>query len=131
MMKMATGDDSPSGRMPERGLDWFLVATEACGGGTPGLDFFSWVHVFIGIFGVGNESGGSSSQPRGRGRALHPRGWLGALLAQLFYSEGFFWSIKNHQKWARQLDSVWYSFSVKLKKQGKKQKLALGSRLIG
>ena len=25
MMKMATGDDSPSGRVLERGLDWFSV----------------------------------------------------------------------------------------------------------
>ena len=33
MMKMATRDDSPSGRVPERGLDWFLVATEPCGSG--------------------------------------------------------------------------------------------------
>ena len=36
MMKMATGD-GPSGRVPEQGPDWFLVATEACGGGTPDL----------------------------------------------------------------------------------------------
>ena len=48
-------------------------------------------------------------------RALHPRGWLGTLLAQLFYSGGFFWSIKKHQKLARKLDSIWYSFSTKLK----------------
>ena len=32
MMKMATGDDPPpSGRVPERGLDWFSVATKPCG----------------------------------------------------------------------------------------------------
>ena len=37
MMKMATGEGSPSGRVPEQGPDWFLVATEACGGGTPDL----------------------------------------------------------------------------------------------
>ena len=37
MMKMATGEGSPSGRVPELGPDWFLVATEACGGGTPDL----------------------------------------------------------------------------------------------
>ena len=37
MMKMATGDGSPSGRVPEQGPDWFLVATVACGGGTPDL----------------------------------------------------------------------------------------------
>ena len=29
--------DPPSGRVPEQGPDWFLVATEACGGGTPDL----------------------------------------------------------------------------------------------
>ena len=34
MMKMAASDDSPSDRVPEQGLDWFLMATEACGGGT-------------------------------------------------------------------------------------------------
>ena len=39
MMKMASGDDSPSGRVPEWGLDWFSVAAEPCSGGTsdPGL----------------------------------------------------------------------------------------------
>ena len=37
MMKMATGEGSPSGRVPEQGPDWFFVALEACGGGTPDL----------------------------------------------------------------------------------------------
>ena len=37
MVKMATGDDSPSGRVPEQGLDWFSVATEPCGSGTSDL----------------------------------------------------------------------------------------------
>ena len=50
---------SPSGRLPEQGPDWFLVATEACSGGTPDLGYFLEVSVFIGIFGVGNKSGGS------------------------------------------------------------------------
>ena len=115
----------PSGRVPEQGPDWFLVATEACGGGTPDLGYFLGVSVFIGIFGIGLTSGGSPSHPRGRGasrgvgRALHPRGWLGTLLAQLIYSGGFFWSIKNRQKLARQLDSIWYSFSIKLKNKEK------------
>ena len=54
MMKMATGEGSPSDRVPEQGPDWFLVATEACGGEIPDLGFFSGVSVFIGIFGVGN-----------------------------------------------------------------------------
>ena len=37
MMKMATGEGSPSGRVPKQGPERFLVATEACGGGTPDL----------------------------------------------------------------------------------------------
>ena len=44
--------------VPERAPDWFLVATEACGGGTPNLGYFLEVSVFIGIFGVGLTSGG-------------------------------------------------------------------------
>ena len=55
--------DPPSGRVPEQGPDWFLVATEACGGGTPDLGYFLEVFVFIGIFGVGLMSGGSPSRP--------------------------------------------------------------------
>ena len=52
--------DSPSGRVLEQGPDWLLGVTEACGGGTPDLGFFSGVSVFIGIFYVGNKSGGVS-----------------------------------------------------------------------
>ena len=71
MMKMATVRDPSSGRVPEQGPDWFFVATEACGGGTPNLGYFTSVSVFLEIFGVGNKSGGSTKQPRGRGA---PRG---------------------------------------------------------
>ena len=101
------------------------MATEACGGGTSDLGYFLGVSVFIGIFGVGFTSGGLrvvheiGGRAQGGGRAPHPCGQPGTLLAQLFYSGVFFWSIKNRQKLARQLDSVWYSFSVKLKNKGK------------
>ena len=91
------------------------MATEAYGDGTFDLGYFLEVSVFIGIFGVGLTSGGSPSRPRDRGRAPHPHGRPGTLVAQLFCSRGLFWSIKNQQKLARQLDSVWYSFSVILK----------------
>ena len=37
MMKMATGDDSPLWQGVGKGLDWFSVAIEPCGGGTPNL----------------------------------------------------------------------------------------------
>ena len=58
--------------MPEQAPDWFFMATAACGGGTPGLGLFLEVSGFIGIFGVGFTSGGSTEQRQGRGRALHP-----------------------------------------------------------
>ena len=50
MMKMATDEGSPSGRVPEQGPDWFLVATEACGGGTPDLSCYSMVLGYMGIY---------------------------------------------------------------------------------
>ena len=53
--------------MPEQGPDWFLVATEACGGGTSDLGYFLEVSVFIGIFGIGLTSGGSPCRARDRG----------------------------------------------------------------
>ena len=50
MMKMATGDDFPSGRVPEQGPDWFMVSIEACGGGNPNLGSFLEVWGYMGIY---------------------------------------------------------------------------------
>ena len=75
----------------------------------------------------GNKGGGHAQVGRAR---PHPRGGLGTLLAHLRYSVGFFWSKNNLREISGQLDSVWFSFSVILKNK-EKQKLALGSRLIG
>ena len=61
---------SPSGRVPKQGLNWFFMAIEACGGGTPDLGLFLGVYIFIGIFGIENKSGGSTSQRQDRGRTL-------------------------------------------------------------
>ena len=68
-MKMATGEGSSLRQGARTGLDWFSVATEACGSGTPDLGYFLEVSVYIRGFGVGNKSGGSPGCPRGRGRA--------------------------------------------------------------
>ena len=51
--------DPPFGRVPKQGPDWFLVATEACGGGTPDLGYVLGVSIYIRGFGVGNKSGAS------------------------------------------------------------------------
>ena len=61
MMELATGEGSPSGRVPEQGPDWFLVATEAYGGGTPHL-LFSWMFPGIWTY-IGERS--RSGEPRG------------------------------------------------------------------
>ena len=64
---------SPSGRVPEQGPDWFLVATEACSGGTP--DLFSVLEVlgYVDIYGCKEDIGGATGAPRDRGRALGGR----------------------------------------------------------
>ena len=72
--------DPPSGRVPEQGPDWFLVATMARGGGTPDLGYFLEIWGFIGEVGVKKQS----SRPRGRGARLHPRGLLVAPLTDFF-----------------------------------------------
>ena len=61
---------SPSGRVPERAPERFLVATEACGGGTPDLGSVLEVFGYVGIYGCRKYVGGATGAPRGRGRAL-------------------------------------------------------------
>ena len=65
MMKMATGEGSPSGRVPEQGPDWFLVATEAFGGGTPNLFYSPMVLGYIGIYRRKKYVRGATRGPRG------------------------------------------------------------------
>ena len=64
---------SPSGRVPERAPERFLVATEARGGRTPDLSSVLEVLRYVGIYGCKGYVGGASGAPRGRGRALG--GW--------------------------------------------------------
>ena len=66
MMKMATVRDPPSGRVPEQGPDWFLVATEACSGGTPDLFFSPMVLGYIGIYRRKKSVRGATRGPRWR-----------------------------------------------------------------
>ena len=61
--------DSPSDRVPERALERILVATKACGDGTPDLGYFLEVSVFIGGFGVENKLGVPRGVHEAHGRA--------------------------------------------------------------
>ena len=69
MMKMATGEGYPLRQGAGMGLDWFSVATEACGGGTPNLGLFLEVWGYIRGVGVGNKSGGPRGGHEAGGRA--------------------------------------------------------------
>ena len=59
--------DSPSGRVPERAPERFLVAIEACGGGTPDLSS-PWMFLgYVGLYRRKKSVGGCSRGPRDRG----------------------------------------------------------------
>ena len=112
MMKMATGEGFPLLQGAGMGLDWFSVATEASGSGTPDL---LCSPKFLGYKGICRRKkcvSGPPGCPRGRGRAQgggrapHPRGQPGTLLVQLRYSVGFFWSKNKFREVSGQLDSV-------------------------
>ena len=60
---------TPSGRVPEQGLDWFLVALEAGGGRTADLGSVLEVFEYVGIYGCRKYVGEATGVPRGRGRA--------------------------------------------------------------
>ena len=68
MMKMATGDGIPLRQGAGMGVDWFLVATEASGGGTPDLISVLEVLGYVDIYGCREDVGGATGAPRGRGR---------------------------------------------------------------
>ena len=109
---------SPSGRVPEWGPERLFVATEACGGGTPDLGFFSRVSIFIGIFYAGNKSGGSPSHPRDRGarpggRARPPPSWWPRDSSSPSPVRGLLLVQNNLREILGQLDSVWFSISSK------------------
>ena len=70
---MAFGDDGPLRQGAREGLYWFLVAIEACGGGTSDLGYFLEVWAFIGEVGVENKLGGPTESPWGTG--ARPWGW--------------------------------------------------------
>ena len=73
--------DPPSGRVPGRAPERFLVATEACGGGTPDLSLYSMVLGYIGLY----RSGGARGFHETGGRAL----WGGGAPYLLGYSRIF------------------------------------------
>ena len=126
----------PSGRVPEQGPDWFLVATEACGGATPEIFCSPMVLGYIDIYrrkksGRGATRGArGGGRAKGGGRASLPRGHLEASLTSTP-------SLLDHVRSKNHAPEGFIPFGLRLiflfcetLKQGKKQKLALGSGSI-
>ena len=63
MMKMATGEGFPLQQGAGTGLDWFSVATEASGAGTPDLFYSSKFLGYMGIYGRKKYVGGPPGCP--------------------------------------------------------------------
>ena len=137
MMKMTTGEGSPSGRVPEWAPERFLVATEACGGGTPDLSSYLMVLGYMGIYRQKKLVGGASRGPRDRGarpgggRALLSPGLLEASLACTP-------SLPDHVCSKNHAPEGFIPFGLRLiflffeiLKQAIKQQYGLGLRLIG
>ena len=84
---MATGEGSPLRQGAGTGLDWFSMATKACGGGTPDLSSSLMFLGYVGLYRRKKSVGGASRGPRegrarpGGGRAPLSRGSLDAPLA--------------------------------------------------
>ena len=129
--------DPPSGRVPEQGPDWFFVAIEACGGGTPDLSSVSMFLGYVGLYRRKKSVGGASRGPR-EGRA-RPRGWARPL------SRGFLDapftstpSLLGHNLPKNHAAEGFIPFGFRLiflffeiLKQAIKQQYGLGLRLIG
>ena len=70
MMKMATGEGFPLRQVPERAPERFLVATEACGGGTPNLSSSSMFLGQVDLYRRKKSVGRCSRGPLDRGARL-------------------------------------------------------------
>jgi hypothetical protein len=109
MMMMASGDDSPSGRSPEKGPDWFLVDTEAFGGGTSdlGIPHFFWnIWEFIGRRGgAGGLRGGH--HPPGRAGAPGVCLWVVATSGRLSGSSSVLQWSSGPEKIVKKFRSIW------------------------
>ena len=127
--------ESPTGRLLEKVPRWDLMGIEGCGGGKVFLGCLCWFGDIWEYIGKIIRSGGARGAHKGGGTPypqcapsvlvaascllrLHLQvSWLSSSSRKIIANVSFY------------LDSVWYSFSAKLKNK-KKQKLALGSRLI-
>ena len=132
----------PSGRLPEKAPRLDLMGTEASGGRKVYLWFSSVLREYLGIYrpknrvrrvavgpqARGGRGGGARPIPWPRPYGLSPHGGSPTLVSKL----GTFLLVQ--EKSFQRFYSVWTPFNIpylQYSKTRKKQKLALGTRLIG
>ena len=128
--------DSPSDRSLEKAPRWDLTGTEGCGGGK----VVSWPPLmFLGYKSIYRRKkyvGGATRGPRGWGRAYpswarSPASWPPRGVPDFDSKSSELLSVQERS--SRRFHSVWTPFGIPFlqnSKIGKKQKLALGLRLI-
>ena len=129
--------ESPSGRLPEKAPRWDLTGTEAFGGGKVLVWLFLVLWEYLGIYRPKNRVRRAAVGPQARRERPPPRARPGGLLrhdrSPAFISKsGRFLLVQ--EKSFRRFYSVWTPFNIpylQYSKTRKKQKLALGTRLIG
>ena len=124
---------SPSGRVLERAPERFLVATEACGGGTPDLLCSSMFLGYMGIYRRRKYVRGATRGPRGWGACRAPS-WPPRLFLDVHSkSPGLHLSQKDC---SRRFHPVWTPFDIPFLRNteiGKKTAIRAGppvSRLV-
>ena len=139
MMKMATGDGLPLRQGAGTGSQEVLVATKACGGGTPDLSSSLMFLGYMGIYRRKKSVGGVSTGPRGweacPGRqARLPASWPPrSFLVVHSKSSG---SRLFQKSRSRRFHSVWIPFDIPFLRNteiGKKTAICTGpwvSRLV-
>ena len=115
MMKMATGDGFPLRQGAEQAPERFLVATEACGSGTPDLFcsamFLGYMDIYIGEGSRSGEprgahEGGGRAQGGGRAPCLVPSSLLPLRTLQVF------WIASVPKITLPKVHSVWTPFDI-------------------
>ena len=101
--------DLSSGKVPEQGPDWFLVATEACGGGTPDLSSYLMVSGYVYLYRRKKSVGGASRGP-GEGRARPPISWPPRSFPGLYSKSPGSCSFQKSR--SRRFHSVWTPFDI-------------------
>ena len=137
LMQKPSMIESPSGRTPEKAPRWDLTGTEGYGGGKVVL-WLSWkVLGYLRIYRQNKQVGGVTRGPQGWGARPTPLARLPTLWPPCGFPDVYsksFGCLLVQEKSLQKFHSIWTPFGIPFlrnSKTRKKQKLALGSRLIG